>query len=701
MNKAGTILQIVPRARPGRDGVGDYARALAANLERHHGLKTTFVSAAGDSHLVFPSDAGPGESGLDHYDAIVLHYVNYGYDRRGVPLWLPPALRRLQRTSGARQVTVFHELYASGSWRQSAFWLRPLQRQIARAVAAMSDVSVVSSEVSRQQLKSLASGTRIIVHPVNSGLGEPVLSPVEIAGRDPHRWVICGGTELIERSLRSFLPAAVLIPEPFAPRELFVIGGSDNPRVRQTLGREKKIRTHYYPEVDAKIASETLASCAFGWIDYFHRPDVPMPVILKSTAFAAYCAHGVIPVFPHGGATIALGQDALPGPFFVAPIGQELPSEAERASAAQAVHSWYGRNATAAHLAATLAPLLGPAASPSKILISSHAFAPSVGGIETVSELLAREFVRLCHAVTVVTQTADDQAAEPDYLIIRQPTVRQLFRAIKSCDVFWQNNLSLRTIWPALLLRKPIVITHQGSYCRQPDGFDIVQRIKHALVERTTSVAISRAVAACFRTNSTVIPNPYDARTFLQASLAQERPFDLIFLGRLVTEKGIDLLLEALARLQERALFPGLTIVGPGPERFAMEELAAKLGLGDQVIFAGPKRDAALAHLLQQHKILVTPSRYDEPFGVVALEGIACGCVAVGSAGGGLPEAIGPCGLIFPNGDVDALARTLEKLLRAPAERRRLTAHAPAHLAKFQPALIAEAYLTLFRSLLP
>ncbi len=696
MSEAGTILQIVPRAPRGRDGVGDYARTLAASLERHHGLETIFVSATDGRHLVFPSGAEP-----DHYDTIVLHYVNYGYDRRGVPLWLPPVLRRLQRASGARLVTIFHELYALGSWRQSAFWLRPLQARIARGIAALSDVSIVSSEVSRQQLKSLDSGTRIIVHPVNSGLGEPALSPAEISGRDPHRWVICGGTELIERSLRSFLAAAVLVPEPFAPRELFVIGGSDNPGVRKTLNGAKKIRAHYYPGVEAKIASEILTSCAFGWIDYFHRPDVPMPLILKSTAFAAYCAHGVIPVFPHGGSTIAVGEDVLPGPCFVTPAAQELPSEAERATTAQDVYSWYGRNATSAHLAATLAPVLRQVASRLKILISSHAFAPSVGGIETVSELLAEEFVRLGHAVTVVTQTADDQAAEAGYLIIRQPSVRELFRAIKWCDVFWQNNLSVRTIWPALLLRKPLVITHQGSYCRKPGGFDLGQRIKHALVERTTSVAISRAVAACFRTDSTIIPNPYDARTFVNPSSAQERPLDLIFLGRLVTEKGIDLLLEALARLRARALFPRLTIVGPGPERPAMEKLAKKLELGDQVTFAGPKRDAELANLLQQHKILVIPSRYDEPFGVVALEGIACGCVAVGSAGGGLPDAIGPCGLAFPNGDVDALAQALERLLRTPEERRRLIASAPEHLRKFEPAVIAEAYLALFRSQLP
>ena len=315
-----------------------------------------------------------------------------------------------------------------------------------------------------------------------------------------------------------------------------------------------------------------------------------------------------------------------------------------------------------------------------------------------MSGLLAAEFVRLGHAVTVVTQTPENLSGETAYPIMRQPSVPQLFRVVRWCDVFWHNNLSVRTVWPALLLRKPLVITHQGSYCRRPTGIDLTQRIKHALVRRAPSVAISRAVAACFETDSTIIPNPYDAKIFVSPSREQERPSDLIFIGRMVTEKGIDLLLEALARLRARNLFPRLTLVGPGPERSAMEQLATRLGLADQVIFLGPKRDAELANLLVQHKILVIPSRYDEPFGVVALEGIACGCVAVGSAGGGLPDAIGPCGLTFPNGDIDALALALEKLLRAPEERRRLTAPAPEHLAKFQPAVVAETYLGLFRS---
>ena len=315
-----------------------------------------------------------------------------------------------------------------------------------------------------------------------------------------------------------------------------------------------------------------------------------------------------------------------------------------------------------------------------------------------MSGLLAEEFVRMGHAVTVVTQTPDESAERFSYPVIRQPSLGELLRAIKRCEVCWHSNLSLRTLWPALLLRKPIVITHQGSYCRRPKGIDLVQRLKHAIVRRMTSVAISQAVAACFEADSVIIPNPYDARIFVDRSPAAERPADLIFLGRLVAEKGVDVLLEALRLLRPRGLSPRLTIVGAGPELFAMQQMSERLGLREDVTFAGPKRGVELVKLLQEHKILVIPSRYDEPFGVVALEGIACGCVAVGSSGGGLPEAIGSCGVTFPNGDANALAQALEQLLRQPDEQRRLTANAPQHLAKFHPTVIAEAYLALFRA---
>jgi glycogen synthase len=332
-----------------------------------------------------------------------------------------------------------------------------------------------------------------------------------------------------------------------------------------------------------------------------------------------------------------------------------------------------------------------------KVLVSSHAFFPSMGGIETVSALLAEEFCRLGHQVAVVTQTPGKDTEEFSYSITRQPSIRKLFGLAQWCDVLWQNNLSLRTIWPVLCLRKPVVITHQGSYCRKPAGFDFLQRVKHALVKRHTSVAISRFVASCFRTLSIVIPNPYDTAVFIGRSVP-ERTGDLIFVGRIVSEKGLDVLLEALIYLRSNGHQPRLTVVGSGPELAAMQHRVADLRLQGQVTFIGPKRGMELAEILNRHRILVVPSRYDEPFGVVALEGIACGCVVVGSRGGGLPEAIGPCGLKFPNGDPKALSQVLEKVLIEPNERERLTANAARHLAQFQSALIAKRYLDLFQS---
>jgi glycosyltransferase involved in cell wall biosynthesis len=217
-------------------------------------------------------------------------------------------------------------------------------------------------------------------------------------------------------------------------------------------------------------------------------------------------------------------------------------------------------------------------------------------------------------------------------------------------------------------------------------------------VNRVTSVAISRYVASFFQTRSIVIPNPYDIDVF-QARLPQsERKREFVFLGRLVAEKGLDILLESLSRLRQRHLRPQLTVVGSGPEQTKMQELAKRLGLEAEVQFRGAQSGSELASTLNQHQTLVVPSRYDEPFGVVALEGIACGCAVIASSGGGLPEAIGPCGITFPNGDISALEQSLERLLTRPDERERLIAEGPRHLLQFQPRLVAERYIELFQS---
>ena len=95
-----------------------------------------------------------------------------------------------------------------------------------------------------------------------------------------------------------------------------------------------------------------------------------------------------------------------------------------------------------------------------RIALASHAFYPSVGGIETMSMLLATEFTKRGHEVVVVTETRNQQRDDFPFEVLRRPKPRQMLEAVRWSDVFFQNNISLRTLWPLALVRKPWVVRH-------------------------------------------------------------------------------------------------------------------------------------------------------------------------------------------------------------------------------------------------
>lgn len=328
------------------------------------------------------------------------------------------------------------------------------------------------------------------------------------------------------------------------------------------------------------------------------------------------------------------------------------------------------------------------------LLMSSYCFFPSVGGLESVSAILAREFVSAGHEVKLVTQTPFAGVDNSSFEVIRQPKPRKLLSLVHWCDVYFQNNISLITAWPLLLVRRPWVVVHQTWIPRHGKG-----HLKRFLLRFATCISISQAIAEDVSITSIIIPNPYDDHVFREIpEIPRER--DLIFVGRLISDKGAHLILKALANLRSNGLYLTLTIVGSGPEETALRRITQQLGLDNQVCFAGVQREHNLANLLNGHRVMVVPSIWLEPFGIVALEGIACGCVVIGSEGGGLKDAIGPCGLTFPNGNIEALRRCLAELFTHPERREAFRVGAADHLARHTAAAVASSYLQILEGVL-
>ena len=155
--------------------------------------------------------------------------------------------------------------------------------------------------------------------------------------------------------------------------------------------------------------------------------------------------------------------------------------------------------------------------------------------------------------------------------------------------------------------------------------------------------------------------------------LAGQEP-TVVYVGKLSREKGVDLLLAALERVEARTV-----IVGFGPQRAALEEAAA----GRPVLFTGPLEHRHLAHLWALADVSVTPSVFPEAFGMVAAEAAACGSPPLVARHSGLAEIAAGLESEYPpehrrlasfaRADVDDLAATLAALLALPAaERRRL-----------------------------
>ncbi|GAB4412505.1 MAG: glycosyltransferase family 4 protein [Anaerolineae bacterium] len=177
--------------------------------------------------------------------------------------------------------------------------------------------------------------------------------------------------------------------------------------------------------------------------------------------------------------------------------------------------------------------------------------------------------------------------------------------------------------------------------------------------------------------------------------------FVIGFAGRLVEEKGGAWLLDALARLDGHWR---LIIAGDGPQRDALIAQARRHGVSERVTFER-RASTEMPAFYHQLDALAVPSltrpNWKEQFGRVIVEAMACGVPVVGSSSGAIPDVIGEAGLIVPEGDVDALAAALRRLMDAPDLRQELGQRGRARvLARYTQAQVAAQTVAVYQQVL-
>ncbi|PZN11007.1 MAG: glycosyltransferase family 4 protein [Bacillota bacterium] len=177
----------------------------------------------------------------------------------------------------------------------------------------------------------------------------------------------------------------------------------------------------------------------------------------------------------------------------------------------------------------------------------------------------------------------------------------------------------------------------------------------------------------------------------------------VVFTGNLIRRKGVDVLIQAFARVRERLGSGHLLLVGPPVEEDYHEilrERVAALHLEEHVTFAGPLPPAEVAAAMAAADVFVLPS-LDEGLGLVVLEALACGVPVVASRVGGIPEIVqdGDFGLLVPPGDVNALAGAIRRVLEDASFRERARQYGPRVAAAHDLRRRAAELVVLYRSL--
>jgi glycosyltransferase involved in cell wall biosynthesis len=258
------------------------------------------------------------------------------------------------------------------------------------------------------------------------------------------------------------------------------------------------------------------------------------------------------------------------------------------------------------------------------------------------------------------------------------------------------------------LSSKPLVTTMHGSdvrLARRSAWAPVLFRRVMARSSAVTAVSgflASEAKSMAAGLNVAVEPMPVNIELFSPlagATAGARSPDRFLFVGRLNEQKGIGLLLEALAASRSGA---SLDVVGDGDGRAALESRARTLGVAARVRWLGAQSQEHLVPLYRAATAVVIPSE-GEGLGLVAVEAQLCETPVIAFRSGGLPDVVsdGATGLLTPPGDISALAAAMDAVLTRNDRGASLgKAGRDAALARFSPNVVASHYASIYESVI-
>lgn len=310
-----------------------------------------------------------------------------------------------------------------------------------------------------------------------------------------------------------------------------------------------------------------------------------------------------------------------------------------------------------------------------KILIYSKAFYPSLGGMEISSRHMAKALVDERHIVTVFTETHLDSCAElsEGYGIVRSSSYLSLFNWARWADrIVVRGGVSAVCGLYAFLLRKKICIVHElcGSFYHAPKSISstLGNFLRLATVYMADMhIGVSQAVL-----NSKSLPKKaikhllYNPSEFEKKSLTSQhnnKTIDILFVGRLIEGKGVEILIRALRLLDADALRITAVIAGDGPLRSSSLSDCENFN-HVLVSFPGAVQHNAIREYYMKAKLLVIPSTtHPEGMGIVIAEAFSHSLPVIGSDLLAIREVVGNAGIIIPRGDHYSLSKAIRDLL--------------------------------------